>query len=128
VLVVGGIILRANLGTSRSTTSLALTLTNSSAIRSGDTQPVARVSWPLKVDELRLTLMLPETPSPASGYRVEAVEGINTLSVSGSNSNSVTVTIPTSQLRRGQYALRLHAIKADGTDERVRGNYFFNVE
>ena len=128
VLVVGGIVLRATLGTSRPTTFLSLTLPNSSAIRSEETQPIAKVSLPLNVDELRITLVLPENPPSASRYRVEAVEGINTLSVTGSNSNSVSVTIPTSQLRRGQYALQLYAIKANGTEERVLGNYFFNVE
>lgn len=128
VLVVGGIVLRATLGPSRSTTFLSLMLTNSSAIRSEEAQPIARVSLPLNVDELRITLVLPETPASASSYRVEAVDGINTLSVTGSNSNSVSVTIPTSQLRRGQYALQLYAIKANGTEERIRGNYFFNVE
>lgn len=128
VLVVGGIVLRATLSTSRSTTFLSLTLTNSSAIRSEETQPIARVSLPLNVDELRITLVLPDTrPSPSS-YRVEAVDGINTLSVTGANSNSVSVAIPTSQLRRGQYALRLYATRANGTEERVPGNYFFNVE
>lgn len=127
VLVVGGIVLRATFSTSRSTTFSSLTVTNSSAIRSEETLPIARVSLPLNVDELRITLVLPETP-PASSYRVEAVDGINTLSVTGSNSNSVSVTIPTSQLRRRQYALQLYAIKANGTEERVPGNYFFNVE
>ena len=128
VLVVGGIVLRATLSTPRSTSFLSLTLTNSSAIRSDETQPIARVSLPLNVDELRVTLMLPETPPSASSYRVEAVEGIKTLSVTGSNSNSVSVTIPTSQLRRGQYALQLYATRANGREERVPGNYFFNVE
>lgn len=128
VLVVGGIVLRATVGTSRSTTFLSLTVTNSSAIRSEEAQPIARVSLPLNVDELRITLVLPETPPSASGYRVEAVDGINTLSVTGSNSNSVSVTIPTSQLRRRQYALQLYATRANGTEERVPGNYFFNVE
>jgi hypothetical protein len=77
---------------------------------------------------LRITLVLPESSPSASSYRVEAVDGINTLSVAGSNSNSVSVTIPAAQLRRGQYALRLYAIKTDGTEERIPGNYFFTVE
>jgi hypothetical protein len=130
VLVVGGIALRATIGTSQTTsaTFLPLTLTNSSASRSGEIEPTARVSLPLNVDELRITLVLPESSPLASGYRVEAVDGINTLSIAGSSSNSVSVIIPAAQLRRAQYALRLYAIRADGTEERVRGNYFFTVE
>lgn len=130
VLVVGGIALRGSIGTYQLTpaTFLPLTLTNSSAARSGETEPIAKVSLPPNVDELRITLVLPESSPLASSYRVEAVEGINSLSIAGSNSNSVSVVIPAAQLKRGQYALRLFAIKADGTEERVRGNYFFSVE
>lgn len=128
VLMIGSVVLRTTLSTSRSTTFLSLTLTNSSANRSEEPQPIPTVSLPLNVDELRITLRLPETLASASSYRVEAVDGMNTLSVTGSNNNSVSVTIPTSQLRRGQYALQLYATKANGTEERVPGNYFFNVE
>ena len=127
VLVVAGIGLR---GTFQSTPNkfLALTLTNTAATRTGEGEPTAKVSVPLNVDELRITLLLPASSPAASSYRVEAVDGINTLSVAGSNSNSVSVIIPAAQLRRGQYALRLYAIRADGTEERVSGNYFFAVE
>ena len=130
VLVVGGIVLRMTIGGPQSTsaTFLPLTLPNSSAVRSEETQTPTKVSLPLKVDELRITLVLPESSPLASGYRVEAVDGINTLSIAGSDSNSVSVIIPAAQLRRGQYALRLYAIKSDGPEERVRGLYFFNVE
>jgi hypothetical protein len=129
VLVVGGIVLRATLGTSQSTSSkFPLTLTNSAAVRAEEAGPTAKVSLLLDVDELVITLVLPESSPSASSYRVEAVGGITTLSIAGSSSNSVSVIIPTAQLRRGQYALRLYAIKADGTEERVSGNYFFTVE
>jgi len=127
VLVVAGIVLRS---TSQSTSDkfLALTLTNSSATRTGEGEPAAKVSLPLNVDELRITLMLPESAPSASSYRVEALDGISTLSVAGSSSNSVSVIVPAPPLRRGNYALRLYAIKPDGTEERVPGNYFFTVE
>jgi hypothetical protein len=130
VLVVGGIVLRATISTSQSTSGqfLTLTLTNSAAVRAEEAGPTAKVSLPLDVDELVITLVLPESSPLASSYRVEAVDGINILSIAGSNSNSVSVIIPTAQLRRGQYALRLYAIRADGTEERVSGNYFFTVE
>jgi hypothetical protein len=127
VLIVAAVVLRVAIGTSQST-YLALTLTNSSGTRAEDTGPTAKVSLAPNVDELRVTLVLPASSPLASRYRVEAVDGINSLSIAGSNSNSVSVNIPAAQLRRGQYALRLYAIKADGTDERIPGNYFFTVE
>jgi len=130
VIVVGGIVLRATISTSQSTSGkfLPLTLINSSGTRSEETEPATRVSLPPDVDELRITLVLPESSPLASSYRVEAVSGINTLSISGFNDKSVSVIIPAAQLRRGQYALRLYAIRADRTEERVSGNYFFTVE
>lgn len=130
VIVVGGIVLRTTISTSQSTSDkfLSLTLINSAGTRSEETGPTTRVSLPPDVDELRITLVLPESSPLASSYRVEAVNGINTLSVVGSNSKSVSVIIPAAQLRRGQYALRLYAIKADLSEERVSGNYFFTVE
>ncbi len=130
VLVIGGAVLRGKIGTSQSNsgTVLSLTLTNSSAIRAEETEPTAKVSLPLNVDELRITLVLPDSSPAASSYRVEAVEGINTISVAGFNTNSVSVIIKAAQLRRGQYALRVYAISADGKEERVSGNYFFTVE
>jgi len=127
VLVVAGIVLRTTIGPSQPT-FLSLTLTNSSATRTGESEPAAKVSLPRNVDELRITLVLPESSPLASSYRVEAVDGINTLSVARSNSSSVSVIVPAAQLRRGQYALRLYAIRPDGTEERVSGNYFFTVE
>lgn len=127
VLVVGVIALRST-SPSGGGKFLALTLTNSSVNRSEQTGPTARVSLPPDVDELRITLLLPESSPAAASYRVEAVDGINTLSVSGFNSNAVSVILPAAQLRRAQYALRLYAITANGTEERISGNYFFTVE
>ena len=128
VLLVIGVIALRSTSPSSGGKFLALTLTNSSANRSEQTGPTAKISLPPDVNELRITLLLPESSPLASGYRVEAVDGINTLPVSGFNSNSVSVILPAAQLRRGQYALRLYAITANGTEERISGNYFFTVE
>jgi hypothetical protein len=38
------------------------------------------------------------------------------------------VEIPAEELARGRYVLKLFAIKPDGSEQRISGSYFFNVE
>jgi methionine-rich copper-binding protein CopC len=50
------------------------------------------------------------------------------LTISEQDAQSVAVEIPANQVRPGQYALNLIAIKADGAEQRVNGSYYFIVE
>lgn len=89
-----------------------------------------RVRLPTDAEALRINLKLPGQ-SAAAGYRAELIndEGETTpLSVAGRDAESVSVEIPAARLARGEYALRLYAIRPDGTQQRVPGLYFFNVE
>ena len=86
------------------------------------------VKLPLAEDALRLTLALPE---PGGRYRVqwEDVKGpLEDLEIEKQDANSVSVIIPASKLTRGQYSLKLFRKDPDGTETRVHGNYYFNVE
>jgi methionine-rich copper-binding protein CopC len=109
------------------------TLTLSASVSNNRAEGVqaAKVSFPLKDDALKIFLKLPEQSSPAASYKVELVDNnreTKTLKVAGQDAQSVQVVIPASELARGQYALKLFMIKADGTQQRVSGNYFFTVE
>lgn len=89
-----------------------------------------RVKLPLSQDALRLSLMLPEPTPQGTTYRVqwEDVKGaIEDLSVEKQEADSISVIIPAGELKRGKYALKLFRKKPDGTEERLPGNYFFNV-
>ncbi len=86
---------------------------------------------PLGEETLRIYLILPNPPPSAVGYRAQLLD-VNgesrSLKIAGQDAQSVILEIPGSQLRRGQYALNLSAIKADGTEQRISGSYYFTVE
>jgi hypothetical protein len=90
-----------------------------------------KVILPLKADALRISLMLPERlPAPVR-YRVELENESGATrppEIAAQDAQSVSVVIPAAQLSRGQYALKLFAIKTDGTEQRIPGSYFFTVE
>jgi methionine-rich copper-binding protein CopC len=64
-------------------------------------------------------------------YRIELVSenGVSrSLAVAKQDPQLVTVVVPASELVRGRYALRLSTVNADGTEQRIKGSYFFVVE
>jgi len=111
-------------------TVAALTLTISNSDRAEGFQ-ASEVHLPPNADTLRISLILPEQSPPAVRYRVE-LENNNgearPLEVIGQEARSVSVVITTAQLPRGQYALKLFTISANGTEQRVNGSYFFTVK
>jgi methionine-rich copper-binding protein CopC len=108
--------------------TLTLTISNSSRAEGAQS---GKVKLPPDTAILNISLTLPQQSPPAAGYRVE-LENDNaeakSAKVSGSDARSVLVVVPAEQLAREQYALKLFAIKADGTEQRINGSYFFTVE
>jgi len=128
LIVAGGLWLsRSRTRSPRAVATLNLTI---SADDRGEGVQPGRVSLPADAEALRINLKLPDQLA-AAGYRVELIndEGKTTpLSVVGRDAESVSVEIPAARLTRGEYALRLYAIKPDGAQQRIPGLYFFNVE
>lgn len=111
-------------------TFATLTLTISNSNRAEGAQAVT-VKLPPNAEGLNVSLMLPQPSPPAARYRVELENDngkMNSVEVVGKDAQSVLVVIPVAQLARGQYALKLFAIKTDGTEQRINGSYFFTVE
>ncbi len=110
-------------------TFAALTL-NASANNRGEGAQAGNVKLPLNADALRITLTLPAGSAAATRHRVE-MENIygekKSLEIDGQEAQSVSVVIPAEQLARGQYVLKLFAVKDDGGEQRL-GSYFFNAE
>lgn len=109
-----------------------LALTVSSSERGEGDQP-AVVRLPLKVDALKLILRMPDSPllKTAVRYRVELESGDGEkrrLEPSERGEKSVTVVIPSEQLGKGQYFLKVLAVRADTTEQRIPGTYVFTVE
>lgn len=111
-------------------TFATVTLNASKGNRAEGVQPV-KVKLPLEADALRIVLTLPNQSGAADRYRVELEKDsgeTKILKTAGQNSQSVIIEIPAAQLTRGQFALKLYAVKKDGSEQRVEGSYFFNVE
>jgi anti-sigma factor RsiW len=90
-----------------------------------------KVKLPPDAEALKVSLTLPRQSPPAARYRVELEDDngeTRSVEVVGNDAQSVLVVIPAAQLARGQYALKLFAVKTDGEEQRINGSYFFNVE
>jgi anti-sigma-K factor RskA len=130
VVVAVGALWLSRQRTTQPRTFATLTLTASVGNRAEGVQ-ASKVKLPPDADALRIFLMLPEGSAPATRYRAELVNGngeTKSFEVAVEDSRSVSAVIPAAQLARGQYALRLYKTDADGSEQRVPGSYFFNVE
>lgn len=108
---------------------VAITLSNSAITRTTTGAPYPRIALQPDVGEVRFTLMLPEAVTPGVSYRAELDNRLKTrnLNPRAHNVNSVLVVAPASELPPGTYALRLVAIQADGTEQSIPGEYYFDV-
>jgi anti-sigma factor RsiW len=98
----------------------------------GAGEKTTKVSVPLKEDALRILLTLPEGTPASARYDVELENEkglVEHLEATAQDARTVSLEIPSEQLARGRYALRLSAIGADGKKQRVPGgSYLFNAE
>jgi DNA-binding cell septation regulator SpoVG len=88
-----------------------------------------KVIIPSNASELKLRLSLPPDASASANYRAELDNKteIKPVRVVERDREGVWVSIPVSQLPRGEYSLKLAAI-VDGTEREIPGDYLFNVE
>jgi hypothetical protein len=95
---------------------------------------VPKVNLRPNVDALKLSLRLPEGTAGAIRYRItlDNVDSPNANPVSlepvGQDAQSMSIIIPAGQLVRGRYALKVFAIQSDGTERRIPGAAYFDVE
>jgi hypothetical protein len=129
VLVVGAVALKSGFFSSQPKTSLALTLISSAPTRGGESPRAQEISMPSNVDELAITLVLPTPTPPGASYRVELDDSnkVKPVDIAQHDSKSVLVKIPSDQLRRGQYVLKLFTREADGVEQSIPVRYFFNI-
>ena len=79
---------------------------------------------------LRIELKLPDQTPEGQNYRVELLDDqqqSRNLSIEERTAQSLIVAIPANEIAPGSYIIRLYAVNPDGTEQRIRGNYFFNV-
>ena len=82
-----------------------------------------------KGSNLKLRLLLPQNQNPAPRYRAELDDRLNVepVNVVATDAEGVWVEIPAKLIPPGEYSLQLVAIKTDGSEERIRRLYQFNV-
>ena len=110
-------------------TSYALTLNSTLTHRSPGDAKSFKVPLNPDIGELRITLQLPQGVTRGTDYRIELDDRGDTRSLKAAshNADSVVVVIPAASVREGLYALRLYALKPDGTDQLVPGEYQFEL-
>lgn len=101
----------------------------SSIINRGQGSLPTKVKIPSNASEIKLRLLLPRDASASANYRAEIdnKSDIKPVRVVERDGEGVWVSIPVSQLPRGEYSLKLIAI-TEGTEREIPGDYFFNVE
>ncbi|HKN81953.1 MAG TPA: hypothetical protein VJW17_00885 [Pyrinomonadaceae bacterium] len=114
---------------SRPRTSIAVTLSNSLSSRSPSEPKYRNVPLKPDIDDLKVSLLLPESAVRGTNYRVvlDNRGQPEDLKPAAYDANSVTAVIPTSQLPPGFYSLKLVAIDANGTERHISGDYYFEI-
>lgn len=109
--------------------SYAFTLTSTVVQRSSGNARYYKVPLNPDIGELRITLQLPEGVTRGTDYRVELDDRGETSSLkpASHDANSVVVVIPIATLREGLYALRLYALKPEGAEQLIPGEYLFEL-
>ena len=116
-------------------------------LRSGSSPEYAEVTVPLSTSTraegpspprvkrpdsgLRINLSAPQDTRDAKGFRARLLDenGVERdLTIDKWNDQTIAVLVPATLLTRGSYAIQLSKVKDDGTEERVRGSYYFVVE
>lgn len=106
---------------------VALNITTSDRASGSEIQPVKLEPGTRR---LRIELKLPEQTPQGQNYRVELLDDqqrSRNLHVEGRTAQSVIVAIPANEIAPGSYIIRLYAVNPDGSEQRIRGNYLFNV-
>ena len=130
VIIVGGIFLISKSIKFGSSEYAVLNLSISNGNRA-EGAVAAKVKFESLKDGLQANLSIPEAERGAANYRVKLVSGDQTehfLATAERNDQTVTVKIPVSYLNRGRYALQIFRTKSDGTEQRIPGSYYFDIE
>ncbi len=110
-------------------TSIAFTLTNSVINRGSGDPRYHVVSLKPDVGEAKITLALPESAPTGVNYRAQLDDRVNTTTLTplSQDATSVLVVVSAKKLPPGLYSIKLIAISPDGSEQRLPGDYLFQV-
>lgn len=106
------------------------TLTSKTLNREGGGDLPKRITLPADASALTLRLLLPQSATTGATYRanLDTRTDMKPVKVIASDAESVTVEVPASLLRAGEFGLTLTAINSDGTEQKIPGQYLFNID
>ena len=129
IVIVAGVLLITIPGTRTPGTYafVNLAISNSERAAGSEIKPVR-----LEPDSpgIRIELALPDQIPQSKSYRVELLDekqAARNLKIEQQTEAKLVVTIPANEITRGTYYIRVYGTTPDGTEQRIRGSYFFAV-
>ena len=129
IVIVAGVLLLTIPGSRTPGTYALVNLTINHSDRAGGSE-IKSVRLEPGSAGIRIELSLPDQVPQAKSYRVELLDekqAARNLRIEQQTERSLVVTIPANEITPGTYYIRVYGVNPDGTEQRIRGSYFFAV-
>jgi len=130
IVIVAGVLLLTIPGTRTSGTYAFLNLAISNSERANGPE-IKYVRLEPGSPGIRIELALPDQLPQSKSYRVELLDEkqvARNLKIEQQTEAKLVVVMPANEISPGSYFVRLYAANPDGTEQRIRGSYFFTVQ
>jgi hypothetical protein len=130
IVIVAGVLMLTIPGTRTSGTYAFVNLAISNSERATGSE-IKTVRLEPGSPGLRIELALPDQIPQSKNYRVELLDekqAARNLRIEQQTEASLVVVVPANEISPGIYYVRLYTRNPDGTEQRIRGTYFFTVQ
>ncbi len=130
IVIVAGVLLLTVPGTRTSGTYAVVNLTISNSERASGSE-IKQVRLEPGSPGIQIELALPDQVPPSKNYRVELLDekqATRNLRIEQQAEAKLVVVVPANEISPGSYIIRLYAVNPDGSEQRIRGSYFFTVQ
>jgi hypothetical protein len=130
IVIVAGVLLLTVPGTRTSGTYAVVNLTISNSERASGSE-IKQVRLEPGSPGIQIELALPDQIPQSKNYRVELLaekQASRNLRIEQQTEAKLVVVVPANEIGPGSYFVRLYATNPDGTEQRIRGTYFFAVQ
>jgi anti-sigma-K factor RskA len=130
IVIVAGVLLLTIPGTRTSGDFAFVTLSISNSERASGSE-IKQVRLEPGSPGIRIELVLPDQIPQSKSYRVELLDekqATRNLRIEQQTEAKLVVTIPANEITNGTYYIRVYGVNPDGTEQRIRGSYFFTVQ
>jgi hypothetical protein len=130
IVIVAGVLLLTVPGTRTSGTYAVVNLTISNSERASGSE-IKQVRLEPGSRGIQIELALPDQIPQSKNYRVELLaekQASRNLRIEQQTEAKLVVVVPANEIGPGSYFVRLYATNPDGTEQRIRGTYFFAVQ